>query len=70
MVVPGEAGESVTARTATTPFWIRFASSPLELTPVRKHRYEPELPAQERDAPAAVAAAPGLAEMATISDAE
>ena len=54
-------------RTATTPFWMRFASSPLELNPVRKHMYEPGLPAQERDLPTAVAAAPALAEMAAMS---
>jgi len=70
MEVPEVAAESVTVRTATTPFWMGFASSPLELTPVRRHMYEPGLPAQERDLPAAVAAVPALAEMATILDVE
>jgi hypothetical protein len=70
MVAPDDAADIVTVRTATTPFWMRFASSPLELSPVRKHMYEPGLPAHARDLPAAVAAAPALAEMATIADGE
>ncbi len=67
MVVPADVGDRVTVRTATTPFWMRFALSPPELSPVRKHVYEPELPAHERDLPAAVAAVPAMAEMATTS---
>lgn len=37
IVVEDVAADSVTVRTATTPFWMTFAFSPLELSPVRKH---------------------------------
>ena len=36
-VAPEAAGDKVTVTTATTPFAIRFAFSPLELSPVTKH---------------------------------
>ncbi len=29
MVVPGDVADIVTVRTATTPFWMRFALSPV-----------------------------------------
>jgi len=38
MVVPDDVPDIVTVSTATTPFGMRFASSPLELSPVRKHK--------------------------------
>jgi len=37
IVVPGDVADIVTVRTATTPFWMMFAFSPLEASPVRKH---------------------------------
>jgi len=37
MVVEDVEADSVTVRTATTPFWIVFAFSPLDVSPVRKH---------------------------------
>ena len=67
MMVPGDAGDIVTVRAATTPFWMRFALSPPEPSPVKKQVYAPELPPHERDLPAAVAAVPALAAMATMS---
>ena len=70
IVVPEDAGDSVTVRIAITPFWMGLLFNPLGLSPVRKHMYEPLLGAQERDLPAAVAAAPSLAEMAVTADGE
>jgi hypothetical protein len=67
MVVPGDVGDRVTVRTATTPFWMRFALSPPEPSPVRKQVYKPAVAAHERDLPAAVAEVPALALMATTS---
>jgi hypothetical protein len=37
MVVPDDVADIVTVRTATTPFWMMFAFSPPEPSPVRKH---------------------------------
>ena len=70
MVVPEVAADVVTVRTAITPFWMMLLFSPPGPSPVRKHVYEPELPTHERDLPAATAAAPALAEIATMSDGE
>jgi hypothetical protein len=58
--------EIVAVTTATTPFWMTFASSPLAVIPIKKQVYDPELPAHSRDLPAAVAAAPALALMLTM----
>jgi hypothetical protein len=70
MVVPGEAGDIVAVRTATTPSCMTFASSPPEFRPVRKQVYTPGVPAQARDLPAAVADAPAAAEIAMTSEGE
>jgi hypothetical protein len=63
--VPVVVVESVTVTTATTPLCMV-----LVLRPVSKHMYEPGLLAHTRVLPAAVAAAPALAVMATILEGE
>ena len=59
------AGESVTLITATTPFWIVFM-----FNPVNRHVKDPGLTPHDMDLPAAVADAPALAVIATISEGE
>jgi len=70
MVVLDVVADIVTVSTASTPFWMRFAFNLPELSPVKKHMYEPALPAHESVLPEAVAAAPALAEIETIADGE
>jgi hypothetical protein len=65
MEVPIVALDSVTVATATTPSGIVFW-----FIPVSKQEYEPEPATHEIDLPAAVAAAPALAEIATMAEGE
>ena len=58
-------GEIVTVTTAITPFWMAFALSSLALIPAKKQVYVPGLPAHDSSLPAAVAALPALALIAT-----
>jgi len=60
-------GEIVAVTTATTPFWMMFALGPFTFSPDKKQVYMPGLPIHDRGFPAAVAAAPGLALIATMS---
>ena len=55
--------ESVTVKTAATPFWIVVS-----FIPASTHVYDPALPAHETVLPADVAAAPGLTVMSVISE--
>lgn len=70
IVVPDEAGDIVAVITAITPSGMTFASSPPELSPVRKQLYTPGLPVHARDLPAAVADALAAAAIAITSDGE